>query len=336
MQTRCPACQTLYRIDEDVLQRAAGQARCFRCDQVFSAYDNKVLHSGPELGDTLSDIDEQGVASSDADDASSSTLSDLIDLPDVPNANGFEPVSELNLDELADSLRDLDTPDTRPVAAAAYRSDSAPDDVELAPATAAKDSPSVANSDSLDLDPLDIPSDLTPDALRDDMPMEPAVNHAATPPSTLPGLILAGVLLLLLLAQLAWFNRELVLATPQGAAIAEGLCSVVGCEVPPHRAPSQYTVLHRDIGAAPDDPGVLQMQLRFRNDADFAQPMPDIQLSLYDSEEKLIARRRLPPDEYLFPSPSAGTLVNPGDEISLTLQLEDPGRHTTGFKLEFL
>lgn len=37
--TRCPACQTTFRITADELRKADGEVRCGRCDSVFHAYD---------------------------------------------------------------------------------------------------------------------------------------------------------------------------------------------------------------------------------------------------------------------------------------------------------
>ena len=102
------------------------------------------------------------------------------------------------------------------------------------------------------------------------------------------------------------------------------------------RAPSRYIVLERSIGPVEGQPGVLAMHLSFRNTAEFSQPLPDIQLSLYDSEQRLMARRRLHPDEYLFPAPAGGFLVDSGEQVRVNLKLEDPGRRAVGFRLEFL
>lgn len=37
--TRCPACQTTFRITADELRKADGEVRCGRCDSVFHAFD---------------------------------------------------------------------------------------------------------------------------------------------------------------------------------------------------------------------------------------------------------------------------------------------------------
>jgi predicted Zn finger-like uncharacterized protein len=36
--TRCPECETTFRITEEALQKAAGQVRCGRCTHIFNAY----------------------------------------------------------------------------------------------------------------------------------------------------------------------------------------------------------------------------------------------------------------------------------------------------------
>ncbi len=40
MLTRCPNCQTIFRIREDQLKMADGLAHCYRCEQVFDAREN--------------------------------------------------------------------------------------------------------------------------------------------------------------------------------------------------------------------------------------------------------------------------------------------------------
>lgn len=294
MQTRCPACHTLYRIDADILKRAGGQARCFRCDTVFDALSNPPEAAEPD--DTPADGDEP-----------SSELAALRDLPELPDSEAIE--------------------DLQPAATAAMNA-------------AAPDHDTAGHVDLRGAPPFEVPDDL-PDIEPSPEPALSAEQALATAPprhstrGLLAGL-LGALLIALALGQLAWFNRAQVLATPLGHNAAEGLCALAGCKVPPRRAPSRFAVLDRNIGPDPDQPGALVMRLGFSNNGEFAQPLPDIQLSFYDSQQKLMARRRLHPDEYLFPAPPADVLVEPGEAVQVDLRLEDPGRHATGFKLEFL
>src|SRR5262245_9154983 len=36
--TRCPECDTTFRVTEETLKKASGQVRCGRCASVFNAY----------------------------------------------------------------------------------------------------------------------------------------------------------------------------------------------------------------------------------------------------------------------------------------------------------
>ncbi len=63
MQTECPHCHTLFRLDESLLQQADGQVRCGHCLAVFTA-DNP--YNTPTYIDQADD-DEENTATSVAD-----------------------------------------------------------------------------------------------------------------------------------------------------------------------------------------------------------------------------------------------------------------------------
>jgi predicted Zn finger-like uncharacterized protein len=301
MQTRCPTCQTLYQIDDAALRQADGQARCCRCDSVFDAAQHAA-------GDDTEPA-EAGSAAAAAPDSGEQLPTG--DIPDTAAGNDDwarpEPLDD------GDDVLDLSA---------------------IAADTGAAD-----------------PDELLPFHVPDDLPdLEPTEHAALTPEQALEAApphaaqhgwmqrLATALLILVALGQLAWQYREQVLATPAGHALAEGLCSLAPCRVTARRAPSRYTLLERNIAPAqgPGGETTLAMRLSFRNSADFAQPLPDIQLSLYDSEQRLMARRRLHPDEYLFPAPAADFLVESGGLVQVELQLEDPGRKAVAFKLNFL
>ncbi len=54
--TRCPACETTFRISDTQLAAAAGSVRCGACLQVFSATDHLVTH--PVEAETAADLAE--------------------------------------------------------------------------------------------------------------------------------------------------------------------------------------------------------------------------------------------------------------------------------------
>lgn len=182
--------------------------------------------------------------------------------------------------------------------------------------------------------PFEIPDDLEP--------LQPTGEGALDVLDTLyerrsrRGLVYGTLAFLLTAAlglQLAWqYRAELLQRFP----VLEPLCQYVECRPSVVHAPERFRVLHRDIGPTPNEPGSLTLRMRIRNDADTAQPLPDIQLSLIDSNGSVVIRRRLAPREYLFPAPPKETLVAPGEVITIDLDFKDPGYLATGFEITFL
>jgi hypothetical protein len=145
---------------------------------------------------------------------------------------------------------------------------------------------------------------------------------------------LAALLLLSGLGlQLAWqYRADLLKAFPA----LQPLCDRIGCLPGVVRAPDRFSVVQRDIQPTANETGSLTLSAMIRNDAETAQPLPDIQLSLLDNNGGVLVRRRLMPDDYLFPAPPKEKVVTPGEVITITLDFEDPGYLATGFSIGFL
>src|SRR4051794_38388785 len=47
--TRCPDCDTTFRVTDDALKRASGQVRCGRCASVFNAYAERREEPGDHI-----------------------------------------------------------------------------------------------------------------------------------------------------------------------------------------------------------------------------------------------------------------------------------------------
>jgi predicted Zn finger-like uncharacterized protein len=146
-----------------------------------------------------------------------------------------------------------------------------------------------------------------------------------------------GLFALLLAAglglQLAWQHRKELL---QEYPILEPLCEQIECLPGVIHAPEKIHVLYRDIAPTANEPGSLTLSARIRNDADTAQSLPDIQLSLLDDNGAVMIRRRLAPAEYLFPPPPKGKLMAPGEVVTIALDFMDPGYQASGFMISFL
>lgn len=134
------------------------------------------------------------------------------------------------------------------------------------------------------------------------------------------------------LGQLIWFYRIPLMQQPQ----AQTLCLIIDCSEAQRREADAFSIVQREIEPNPDQPGSLKLVLHFRNSATFAQPLPDLQLALFDSNESLLARRRILPREYTFPASTSNRLIAPQEVVTISLAFEDPGSRASGFKIDFL
>ena len=182
-----------------------------------------------------------------------------------------------------------------------------------------------------------------PFEVPDDLPvLEPSAEAALDAQQTLAPprrrespwwqILLAILLLLALGLQLAWFSRAQLIQLPQ----ARPLCQWIDCSMSQSRDPAAFEVLSRQLQADPTVPGSLRLLLRFRNAADAAQPLPLLQLALYDHGGSVLARRSFQPYEYLFPTPPQDRLAAPQEVFTIELMFEDPGSRASGFMIDFL
>lgn len=192
-----------------------------------------------------------------------------------------------------------------------------------------------ANTDN---EPVDLPFEI-PDTLEALQPSDDAaidvldtLYEKRSRRGLLYGLI-AALLIIALAAQLAWRYRADLLAN---YPVLEPLCQYIECRPSVVHEPQMFRVLARDMKPTRNEPGSLTLSMRIRNEADIAQPLPDIQLSLLDNNGGVLIRRRLAPREYLFPAPPADRLVAAGEVVTIDLDFKDPGYLATGFTIDFL
>lgn len=189
------------------------------------------------------------------------------------------------------------------------------------------------SADEIDL-PFEIPANLAP--------LQPSPDAALDIRDSLdkkrsPRRLIYGALIMLLAValglQLAWqYRAPLLDRFPQ----LQPLCDRLDCVAKEVHAPDRLRVLQREMRPAPNQPGHLNLGVRFRNEAEASQPLPDIQLSLLDNNGTVLIRRRLSPREYLYPPPPADRLIAPGEVLTINIDFKDPGYLATGFIIDFL
>ena len=146
----------------------------------------------------------------------------------------------------------------------------------------------------------------------------------------------ATVLLLSLLGELAYAERTELLDEAHVRPLLDRACATLGCRLPLRHDPAQLQLLSRDIRPHPSVPNALIISATLRNDADFAQAFPAVEITLSDLDENRIAMRRFQPQEYLGDSRNLGSGMAPGATAALVFEVADPGKNAVAFEFKFL
>ncbi len=193
---------------------------------------------------------------------------------------------------------------------------------------------------------LDSSREPLPATLESDVPPEmaslkatevpPELLFEPTPesrrPPSLSGLLLILLLSLLLAAQVAWLYRDQWLQQPKLRALAEHWCPYLGCTLPPERptAPAFMVVDGRLETAAPRR---YRLRLLLRNQDGDGQPLPALQVSLTDDQQRLVARRTFEAPVY---AAGRNRAFAAGETLQVELLLAVPSDRVAGYEVKLL
>lgn len=170
----------------------------------------------------------------------------------------------------------------------------------------------------------------------------PAIlRHEERPPSgkmARLGWSLAILLLLLVMvAQLAWYNRDFLLQEyPQLEPWAQRICDRMGCEIIRHYSTSSIKLLNRDVRSHPHYADTLLVNAAMANQSTARQPYPKIQFALFDTNGKIIASRIFSPREYLDNSIDIKNGMPPNQPVHFVLEVAGPTATAVSFEFRFL
>lgn len=144
----------------------------------------------------------------------------------------------------------------------------------------------------------------------------------------------SATLLLALLVQIGLAERQRLAERPGWRPTVERFAAALGLPLPALRDTARLRLLARDVRPHPSVPDALLVSASFRNEAAVPQAWPMLELALSDIDGRPIALRRFRVEEYLGVPPQQDTL-DPGQAVSATLELQDPGRDAIAFAFEF-
>lgn len=322
LATRCTECGTVFRVVQDQLKVSEGWVRCGRCSAVFNALEN------------LCDIDA----------AAGGPAAGVADEPQRRDPR-FDPASD-DLREPLQGRRHEPEFDTAAEPEPIFVDPGQPEAVEF-DTVSAGNGPGGASTVPFDDGPAAIvnfgaesPADpVVPDAPTPAADAaEPAPQFVRTaereafwrrPPLRVALLLGTGLLGLLLAAQLALANRDLLAAhLPASRPALTTLCQLTGCRIEPLRRIERLSVdssgLARVEGAA-----LYRLSVVLHNRAETPLLAPALDLSLTDAAGKLVARRVLQAADLGLPP-----TLEAGQELPLQALLSTGDKRVTGYTVE--
>ena len=320
LATRCPACDTVFRVVQDQLKVADGWVRCGRCEAVFDARE------------ALFDTAGQGVGHPAGDTAGSATTTATT--PHAPPADG--PADAADAASVADGaagFADALPPSAVAGAADAVVATAASPDPRPADAGPPHGPPAVLAAEPVPAT-AGLPDTGTSLPLPADAPafIRQADRRARWNSPRARGLLAAAAvaLLVLLAVQAAWPSRDMLAARwPAARPVLDALCAAAGCRVEPPRRLDDLSVDSSSLTRAPSGSAV-QLALVLRNRGTLAVAMPSVDLTLTDVGGQPIARRVLSPAELRAASPT----LAPGAQAALQTVLAFDGPPPSGYVLE--
>jgi len=156
-------------------------------------------------------------------------------------------------------------------------------------------------------------------------------------PRTWPWAISSAVLLVLLLAQSAYFFRaDLAARVPNLRPLLVGYCQLLKCDVPLPQNTDFIGIESSELEAEPENENQVILNALIRNRANYAQAFPNLELTLNDYQDKPLARRIFRPAEYVPPQENEITGLLPSHEINIKLHLGTAGLKASGYRLVLL
>jgi predicted Zn finger-like uncharacterized protein len=313
MVTRCPSCNTVFRVTPPQLQARQGKVRCGRCMMVFDGFK--------ELG-TLPDQ----TPPEDSPALKGAARVPWAAVPDAPGAREAEPTA----------LRDRGAPGPDGTSSFTTESPTAASAIGVHPATPTYPALQDPLATAQQTGNVGAGSKPASGAIEEEPPVDEAsLHYRFGPRAWVAG---SAMLLFALAAQAAYFYRtELASNYPGLKPALIRVCKTFGCSVPLPQRPKLINVEASDlqiIDAA--RPGMIQLTATLRNHAGYDLAYPALDLVLTNTKEHTLARRIFLPEEYLEhgKEPKAGIPANA--EITIRLDLDTGDLGAAGFRLDLL
>ena len=302
MKTRCPECQTVFRVTPEQLKARAGKVRCGHCQAVFDALDSL-------LETPVAPLPPPAAAT-------------------VAPAIAAEPEHPLDLEPTIKSAEAVDV-SVEAMPSVAEEEAASQDDILLKEPGI---SPAVVATDSLIL-----PRDTTEIPGYSKWAEGLVTENHIPPESKRPHWLfaLAAVLLVLGLAGQATyhFRSELAVWAPRLRPALETFSLALGSPLPLPAYIDLIGIETTDLQTDAARGNLLVLNATLRNRAPYDQAYPSLELSLTDTQDVTIARRVFAPRDYLPASKAPDKPFAGNSDLAVRLWIEAKDISAAGYRL---
>jgi predicted Zn finger-like uncharacterized protein len=114
------------------------------------------------------------------------------------------------------------------------------------------------------------------------------------------------------------------------------MCEYTNCDLPDPRDPSRIELNNKNIFSHPNSKNALMVSASIVNQAAFEQAFPLLELKFENIRGQTIAGRRFTPAEYLGVPVAQISKMIPGEPVSISIEIMDPGKEMVSYAFEFL
>lgn len=149
-----------------------------------------------------------------------------------------------------------------------------------------------------------------------------------------PWVLASSIMLLLLLTQATLFFRvDIAARFPAVKPALASICQLFNCSIPLPKNTNLISIESSNLEAHPTFENQITLFALIRNHAAYAQAYPNLELTISDSNDRPLARRKFSPTDYLSPRENEqhGLLAN--HELNIQLRLNTTSLKPSGYRL---
>lgn len=331
MLTRCPACETTFRVTPDQLKIRSGRVRCGECQYAFSALDT-LVEEAPVVINAPAPIQVSASDNAPAPEQGKKVVA-IPAIAAIPLAEEPSPVS---IDaELADLAKADPIPD---ISLRGKRAElpSMPStvtqekwaDQEPIPTTAQVIAQAKALARPPEPQPQAVPPIVEAAHWNESFFVPPAPSRSW--PWVLG--VVASFTLLTLQAAIA-LRVEWSVLQPQAKPLILALCNIVGCELGLPQKIELLGIESSNLQPNTENKKLLVLTATLKNRAPFVQQLPNLELTLTDIADKAIARKVLAPSDYLKVASADAPGMEANGDLAVSIDIDPTDLVASGYRL---